>query len=65
MDYILTVIGLLLILEGLPYFAAPDKIKTYLMKIQSVPDGTLRNLGLAAVVVGLFLVYLGRHWLDG
>jgi hypothetical protein len=33
MKYFLCVLGMVLILEGLPYFAFPEKIKAYLMKI--------------------------------
>lgn len=52
--------GMVLILEGLPYFAFPEKIKEYLMKIMDVPDRTLRLLGLASIVSGLILVFFGR-----
>jgi uncharacterized protein YjeT (DUF2065 family) len=48
------------IVEGLPYFAFPDRIKAYLVKVTEIPDTTLRMLGFAAIVTGLFLVYLGR-----
>ncbi len=48
------------IIEGLPYFAFPDKIKLYLVKVTEIPDATLRMLGLAAMAAGLLLVYLGR-----
>jgi len=52
--------GMVLILEGLPYFAFPDKIKEYLMKIMDVPDRALRLLGQASILCGLILVYFGR-----
>jgi uncharacterized protein YjeT (DUF2065 family) len=48
------------VLEGLPYFAFPERFKTYLLKLTEVPDGTLRVAGLVSVVIGLILVYLGR-----
>ncbi|MBW2675415.1 MAG: DUF2065 domain-containing protein [Deltaproteobacteria bacterium] len=60
MKFFLCVIGMVLIIEGLPYFAFPDKIKSYLMKVYDTPEGTLRILGLASVTAGLVLVYLGR-----
>ncbi len=60
MKYFLCVMGMVLILEGLPYFAFPDKIKSYLMKLADIPDRILRLLGLAAVISGLILVFLGR-----
>ena len=60
MKFFLCVIGMVLIIEGLPYFAFPEKIKSYLMKVYDTPEGTLRILGLVSVVAGLLLVYLGR-----
>jgi len=59
MKYFLCVLGMVLIVEGLPYFAFPDKIKAYLRKLTDIPDTTLRVLGSIAVIVGLVLVYLG------
>ncbi|MBW2599479.1 MAG: DUF2065 domain-containing protein [Deltaproteobacteria bacterium] len=61
MKFFLCVIGMVLILEGLPYFAFPEKIKDYLMKVSAIPGKTLRILGFASVIIGLFLVYLGRN----
>jgi len=58
--FFLCVMGMVLVVEGLPYFAFPDKIKAYLMKIMDVPDRTLRILGLASILCGLGLVYFGR-----
>ncbi len=60
MKFFLCVMGMVLIVEGLPYFAFPDKIKAYLMKMMDVPDRTLRILGLASILCGLGLVYFGR-----
>lgn len=53
------VIGMVLIIEGLPYFAFPEKIKAFLLKLQDVQDSTLRILGLLAMMMGLILVYFG------
>jgi uncharacterized protein YjeT (DUF2065 family) len=48
------------ILEGLPYFVFPDKIKAYLTKLLDMPDSTLRAFGLLAMLTGLILLYIGR-----
>ena len=61
MKFFLCVIGMVLIIEGIPYFAFPEKLKIYLNKIGTVPDSTLRICGLLAMAVGLLLVYLGRN----
>ncbi|HPX55638.1 MAG TPA: DUF2065 domain-containing protein [Syntrophales bacterium] len=60
MKFFLCVMGMVLILEGLPYFAFPDKIKSFLMKLTDIPDRVLRLMGLAAVISGLILVFFGR-----
>jgi uncharacterized protein YjeT (DUF2065 family) len=60
MRFFLCVLGMLLVIEGLPYFAFPEKIKVFLLKLQDIPDSTLRILGLLATVTGLILVYFGN-----
>jgi hypothetical protein len=60
MNYFLCVLGMVLIVEGLPYFAVPEKMKVWVMKLASIPDGSLRKIGLVLMGIGLFLVFLGR-----
>ncbi|MGD0276804.1 MAG: DUF2065 domain-containing protein [Syntrophales bacterium] len=60
MKFFLCILGMVFILEGMPYFAFPAKFKVYLAKLMEVPDDSLRMTGLAAIIVGLILVYLGR-----
>ena len=60
MDFFLCVIGMVMILEGLPYFAFPDRMKEWVSKIIEMPDNALRRLGTVLMVLGLLLVYLGR-----
>jgi uncharacterized protein len=60
MRYFLCVLGMVMIIEGLPYFAFPDKIKAWLLKLVETPDSTLRRLGFGLMLLGMGLVYLGR-----
>lgn len=60
MDFFLCVLGMVFIVEGLPYFAFPVRIKAYLLKVAELPDATLRMLGFGAIMTGLLLIYLGR-----
>ncbi len=60
MEYFLCVLGMVFIIEGLPYFAFPEKVKSYIMKLQEMPDYVLRILGLSAIITGLILIYFGR-----
>lgn len=60
MDYFLCVFGMVMIVEGLPYFAAPSKIKIWVQKLVELPDSSLRLIGFLLMLAGLGLVYLGR-----
>ena len=60
MKFLLCLIGLVLILEGLPYFAFPDKMKKWMTKVQEIPDSHLRAMGFVAMCVGLVMAYLFR-----
>ena len=51
---------MVMIIEGLPYFAFPEKMKTWINRIAGTPVRSLRRLGLVLMVFGLALVYFGR-----
>jgi uncharacterized protein len=61
MSELLTVLGLILVLEGLPYFAFPEKFKIWILKVVKMPEGQLRIYGLVSMLIGLLLVFLGRR----
>jgi uncharacterized protein YjeT (DUF2065 family) len=61
MKFFLCVIGMVMIIEGLPYFAFPEKMKFWIKKIAVTPVGSLRRFGLVLMVLGLALVYFGRN----
>lgn len=58
MRTLLCLLGLVLVIEGLPYFAFPDKMKKWLSAILEVPDAHLRIIGFLAMGVGLLVAYL-------
>ena len=61
MEFFLCVVGMVLILEGLPWFGRPEKVKQ-MMKILIEQDNILlRRLGFGMMAMGLVLVYLGKH----
>ncbi len=61
MKFFLCVVGMVMIFEGLPYFACPQKMKHWMLQIMAMPEDILRRFGFALMVGGLALVYLGRH----
>ena len=60
MEFFLCVIGMVMIIEGVPYFLIPDKMKFWIQNILELPDGTLRRFGFVLMAIGLFLIYLGK-----
>ncbi|MCB2129503.1 MAG: DUF2065 family protein [Rhodobacteraceae bacterium] len=58
MALILLAVGLVLSLEGLVLALAPSRIDDLLELIRQMPVETRRNLGLAALALGLALVWL-------
>lgn len=56
----LCVIGLVLIIEGLPYFAFAHRIKGWLLQILEARESSLRLAGFGAMVLGLLLIWLAR-----
>lgn len=61
MDFFLCVIGMVMIVEGFPYFTFPVKMKTWILKVAAMPEGSLRRLGLVLMLLGLGLVYMGKR----
>jgi uncharacterized protein len=61
MGYFLCVLGMVFIIEGLPYFLFPEKLKTYMLKIIELPTTNLRFMGISAMIIGLILLYFGRR----
>ena len=60
MTFMLSVLGAVLIIEGLPYFAFPVKLKSWGRMMEEVPPRRLRLLGLISMAAGLVLLYLVR-----
>jgi len=61
MDFFVCVLGMVMIVEGIPYFAFPDKMKVWVQKVLEMPDLQLRRTGLILMGIGLFLVYAGKR----
>jgi uncharacterized protein YjeT (DUF2065 family) len=61
MKFFLCVLGMVMVIEGLPYFAFPEKMKFWIEKILELPDGSLRKFGFVLMVTGLLLIYVGKR----
>ena len=61
MKFFLCVVGMVMIFEGLPYFAFPLKMKSLMNQILNLPEGVLRKFGFVLMTLGLLLVFIGRR----
>jgi uncharacterized protein len=56
----LAALGLVLVIEGLVYGGFPHLAKRLGAEVQGMPENFLRIGGLAAIAVGVFIVWLVR-----
>jgi len=57
---ILSVLGALLVLEGIPYFGFPKAVKRWALVLQEIDERTLRIMGLVIMAVGIALLFAVR-----
>jgi uncharacterized protein YjeT (DUF2065 family) len=57
-EFLISVFGVVMIVEGVPWFLSPSGYKRILLQVLPLGDRLLRLLGLSLMLTGLFLVYL-------
>jgi uncharacterized protein YjeT (DUF2065 family) len=65
LEFFLCVIGMVMIIEGMPYFAAPEMMKDVIRRLGEQGDLTLRVLGGVLVLTGLAVVFYARKGVGG
>ncbi len=60
MEFFLCVVGMVMVVEGLPYFTFPDKMKAMMSYVQKQDDNTLRLLGGTIMGLGLIIILMAR-----
>ncbi|MTJ03448.1 MAG: DUF2065 domain-containing protein [Sediminimonas qiaohouensis] len=60
METTLLALGLVLIVEGLVYALAPSLVEQLLEALRALPVAMRRNLGLAALAIGVILVWAAK-----
>ena len=58
MKLLMLLVGLILILEGLPYVAAPEAMQEWLKKLSAIAPSQLRSMGLLAMAIGLSIIFI-------
>lgn len=57
MKFFLCVVGMVMIVEGLPYFAFPEKMKQMIQMVIGMEDDSLRRFGFILMLTGFLVVY--------
>lgn len=57
MDYFLTLIGLVMVFEGLIYALFPSGIKKMMIQVLSMKDASIENMGKALMLAGALLAW--------
>ncbi|MBU1341564.1 MAG: DUF2065 domain-containing protein [Proteobacteria bacterium] len=61
MKFFFCVVGMVMIVEGLPYFAIPSKMKEMVLMIISLEDTHLRKFGFVLMLAGLLIIYVAME----
>jgi uncharacterized protein YjeT (DUF2065 family) len=60
MSELATALGLVLVIEGLLYAVAPQRLKHMMSLAQSMTDDQMRTGGMIAIALGVGIVWIGR-----
>ena len=60
-DFILSILAALLVLEGIPYFGFPGAVKQWALSLQDMSDKKLRLMGLVITATGLLILVALRY----
>lgn len=60
MKLFVLLVGMVLILEGLPYVAAPEAMRDWLEKLSTMEPSQLRVFGLIAMAIGLVICFIAQ-----
>ncbi|RLE16046.1 MAG: DUF2065 domain-containing protein [Acidobacteria bacterium] len=63
MKLFLLVVGFTLLMEGIMPFFLPETYRKMIRQIATTKPTTLRQVGLAAILVGLIILYVAKELL--
>ena len=61
MEYLWCTLGLVLVIEGMPYFISPEKMKMVMAEVYKIPNKYLRLMGLISMLLGAWIIYMSRR----
>ncbi len=61
MRFFLCVVGMVFIVEGVPYFLSPAKMRDFMAQMSDIPDDKLRIMGFLSMLLGMVIVFVGTR----
>ena len=61
LKYFLSVLALVFVIEGMPYFIAPSAVKKWLELIKALPDSVIRGTGLFFMLLGITILFIAQR----
>ncbi|MDY0360107.1 MAG: DUF2065 domain-containing protein [Desulforegulaceae bacterium] len=61
MEYFISLIGMVLVVEGLLYSLFPSALKKFVVILLSMEEKKVRNIGLCFMLLGTFIVWAGNR----
>jgi uncharacterized protein YjeT (DUF2065 family) len=58
LNLLLLILGAIMVIEGIPYFLFPAKIKKFYQRLKVAENNVLRAAGFLMIVIGLIIVYM-------
>jgi len=63
MEFFFCVLGMVLVVEGLPYFGFPEKMRDMMRFLHEQDDMSLRIMGATLMAIGLLILFFARRGL--
>ena len=62
MKLFILLIGLIMVVEGLPYVAFPEAMQRWLSQLVKMSPAQLRQVGLISMIIGFVILFFARHF---
>ena len=58
LKYFLSVLGLVFVFEGMPYFLSPGGVRKWLQVVALMKDSSIRGIGFLFMIAGVFILFV-------
>ena len=62
MKLFILLLGLIMVVEGLPYVAFPEAMQRWLSQLVKMSPAQLRQVGFISMITGFIILFIARHF---